>query len=365
MPIELSISAIALATVAPLLAAIAVFFASLGSWIEHHMRSNPATQQRLRLTISDGRVAWLYADAAAPRPWPHAPLIAAALVGIAVALGETLLFTSGSAVPSLWYQSGAVAAGIALVAPYALAGLFRTALHRSIDRRMMRHAYDDLAAVEPALEAIGEIARQIDEGYAAMGLRGRTDAWALCSESLLANAGHGSAATVTDLAGIRNRLEHDLRHVQYCGYLFASALSDLAQAKDELREQEGARDAIAQIEASIRARDLADLLEEARWPEAGERLETIRDNLRRLLDMAFQDCAMPRSVEDAYRILNVTDDTPLNKIKGVVSAFERVWHPDIARDEAERQRCTAKMQQINAAWDFIRKARVSEETSEQ
>jgi hypothetical protein len=365
MPIELSISAIALATIAPLLAATAVFFASLGSWIEHHMRSDPAMQQRLRLTICDGRVAWLFADAAAPRPWPHAPLIGAALAGIAVALGETLLFASGSAVPSLWYQSGAAAAGIALVAPYILTGLFRTALHRSIDRRMMQHAHDDLAAVEPALEAIGDIARQIDEGYAAMGLRGRTDAWALCSESLLVHAGHGSAATVTDLVRIRNRLEHDLRHVQYCGYLFASALSDLAQAKDALQGQEGMRDAIAQVESWIRAPELTDLLEQARWPEAGERLETIRDNLRRLLDMALQDCAMPRSVEDAYRVLNVTDDTPLSKIKGVVSAFQRVWHPDLARDETERQRSTSKMQQINAAWEFIRKARVSEETSEQ
>ena len=62
---------------------------------------------------------------------------------------------------------------------------------------------------------------------------------------------------------------------------------------------------------------------------------------------------MPRSVEDAYRVLNVTNSTPLNDIKAIVKALQRVWHPDLVRDEIDRRRFTLKIQQINGAWDLI------------
>ena len=113
------------------------------------------------------------------------------------------------------------------------------------------------------------------------------------------------------------------------------------------------RDSIEQVDNLIHSRELADFLEEARWPAAHEWLETVRFNLRRLLDIAFRDCTMPRSVEDAYRVLNVTNSTPLNDIKAIVKALQRVWHPDLVRDEIDRRRFTLKIQQINGAWDLI------------
>ena len=366
MPIELSASAILITAIAPILVATGVFFALLHSWIEKTLQSDPAMQQRLQLAMAnDDRIAWSLTSEPALRPWPRAPLIYTVLAGLAVAAAETALFASGSAVPSLWYRSGGIASGIALLAPFIVTWLFSRSLHRHIDRKMMRCASASLAHTLPTLAEIGAIARRIDAAYGTMGLRARTDVADLCRRTLLAHAGYGDDAALPELVAIKNRLEYDLHSIQYCAYLLTNALAELERAKGGLQEQEGMQEAIERADNWIHSRDLAELLEGARWPEATEWLDTIRVNLRRLPDRALQDCTMPRTVQDAQRILNVTNETPLDKIRAVVSAFQRVWHPDLAHDEIERQRCTSKMQQINAAWDFIRDARIAEETPEQ
>jgi hypothetical protein len=66
---------------------------------------------------------------------------------------------------------------------------------------------------------------------------------------------------------------------------------------------------------------------------------------------------MPESVQDACRVLNVGDETPIENIKAVVNAFRRVWHPDLARDEVERQQNNLRMQRINVAWRIIQTTR--------
>jgi hypothetical protein len=141
-----------------------------------------------------------------------------------------------------------------------------------------------------------------------------------------------------------------------------NALDDLRQARDSLKDDKTAQESIEKVHNWIHSRVLADILEQARWPEAGDWLETIRAKLHQLLDIGLRGCAMPRSVEDAYRVLNVTSATPLNNVKAVVSAFQRVWHPDLVRDEVERLLFTLKMQQINAAWNLVQQARRVEET---
>jgi hypothetical protein len=53
----------------------------------------------------------------------------------------------------------------------------------------------------------------------------------------------------------------------------------------------------------------------------------------------------------------VRHDTPLDSIKTIVSAYWRIWHADLARDDAERALFTLKMQKLNVAWDLIQQAR--------
>lgn len=66
---------------------------------------------------------------------------------------------------------------------------------------------------------------------------------------------------------------------------------------------------------------------------------------------------MPQSVQEAYQMLGINDDAALNVAKKLVDALRMSWHPDFARDEADRQVREARMKQINAAWDLIRTRR--------
>jgi hypothetical protein len=358
MAIAYSLLAVLLSAIVPILVAMGVFVATLHSWIDRRLRSDPVMQERLQLAISGGRIAWtLVLDSSALHRWPHVPLVCAALAGVAVAVVETVTFASRSGVQFLWYHSGSVAAVIAMASPFVLAGLFPNQLHRFIDRVLMKNANTNFAYAVQTLIEILEIARQIDASYKSMGLRARANISDLCRQALLGHAGHGDDSALAGLLGFKHRLEHDLHNVQYCAYLFTTALTELEHAKDNLRENKTMQGAIEQIDDLIHSQDLANMLEEARWPDAHEWLETIRFNLRRLLDIAFRDCTMPRSIEDAYRVLNVTNSTPLNDIRAIVKAFQRVWHPDMVRDEIDQRRCTLKVQQINGAWDLIQGAR--------
>jgi DnaJ-domain-containing protein 1 len=358
MAIALSILAILVTTIAPLLVAIVVFVAALHAWIDRRLRSDPVMQDKLQLAISQRRIAWtLVLDASALHRWPHVPLVCAALAGVAVALVETITFASRSSVQFLWYQSGSIAAVIALAFPFVVAGLFPNWLQRFIDRKLMKQANTNFAYAVQTLIEIREIAQQVDASYGAMGLRTRANIPDLCRQALLGHAGRGDDSALAGLLGLKHRLEHDLHHVQYCAYHFTNALAELEQAKAGLHENRTMRDTIEKVDNMVHSQDLADILEEARWREAYEWLEPIRFNLRRLLDIAFRDCTMPLSVEDAYRVLNVANSTPLNDIRAIVKAFQRAWHPDLVRDEIDQQRFTLKIQQINGAWDLIQEAR--------
>jgi hypothetical protein len=358
MAITFSILAILLTAIVPVLIGTLVFVATLDSWIDRHLRSDSVMQSRLQLAIAEGRITWtLVSDSSGFHRWPHLPLACAAAAGVVVAVVETMTFASRSGVQFLWYHSGSIAAVIALASPFVVAGLFPNWLRRFIDRMLMKHANTNFAYAVQTLIEILEIARQVDVSYKSMGLRSRANVSDLCRQALLGHAGHGDDSALAGLLGFKHRLEFDLHNVQYCAYLFTNALAELEHAKDSLRENKAMQGAIEQVENSIHSRDLANMLEEARWPDAHEWLETVRSTLRRLLDIAFRDCTMPRSAEDAYRVLNVTKSTPLNDIRTVVKAFQRVWHPDLVRDEIDRRRCTLKIQQINGAWDLIQEAR--------
>jgi hypothetical protein len=56
----------------------------------------------------------------------------------------------------------------------------------------------------------------------------------------------------------------------------------------------------------------------------------------------------------AYSVLGLNPDASEAAAKKVVEGLRQTWHPDNARDDADRTIRTARMTQINAAWDLIR-----------
>jgi hypothetical protein len=62
----------------------------------------------------------------------------------------------------------------------------------------------------------------------------------------------------------------------------------------------------------------------------------------------------PASVYEAYRVLGLNADAPHAAVKKVVDALRMSWHPDHARDEADRLYREQRTKQINAAWDLLK-----------
>ena len=358
MPARLLIIATLLAIVLPLLVGASVFFVALPWWIDRLLRFDPHIHERLRLDTSEDGLAWAVDhDRVTPPLLPHLPLALAALAGLAVAAMEIAVFASRSGVPELWHEAGIIVAAIVLLAPFVTARMFRRLLCRYVERALERHANDKLLFAAPAIYQIGEASRQINDAYASMGLRSRVDVVRLGREALLAHAWLGPDSALTEVIRIRIKADHDLRSVQHLAHLFADARIALKRARIAFQELGISPDALEQLDDRMRSRPLADALEEVRWSQAHDLLEKIQADIGKLLDMGTRERAMPESAAEAFRLLNVSEDTPLDVIKTVINAYRRVWHPDLARDEIERQRCTLRLQQINVAWDLIQRAR--------
>ena len=347
-----------LSIVLPLLVGASVFFVALPWWIDRQLRFDPGVHERLRLDASQDGIAWTIAsDAPARLRLPYPALVLAALAALAVTAVETVAFASRSGVPDLWYAAGIIVAAIALTAPFACAWVFRAQLRRHIERALHEHANDKLLFAAQTIQQIGEVGRQIDEAYASMGLRPRVNVVTQGQQALLAHAWIGRDAALTEVIRIRIKADHDLRNLQHLARLAADVRIALKRATIAFRDVDTAQDALAWIDQRMRSRGLTDALEEARWSDALEQLEKIQADLGRMLDIGTRDIGMPESVVDALRILNVSEETPLDVIKTVITAYRRVWHPDLAHDDIERQRRTLRIQQINVAWDLLQRAR--------
>jgi hypothetical protein len=358
MSARLLLIATLLTAVLPLLVCIGIFLVALPWWIDRRLRSDRAVQERLHLAVSEGRLAWVIdPDPTTPSRLPYFLLMVAALAGLVVTAVETATFASRSGVPDLWYLAGVVVSLLVLIAPFVVAWICKGPLCRSVERALGRHANAKLSFAVQSMHEIGEVGREIDEAYASMGLRSRVDIVRLGREALLAHAWLGRDSALAEVIRIRTRADHDLRNIQYLVRLFADARIALKRARIAFQDLGAPPDALDQLDDRMRARPLADALEEARWPQAHELLEAIQADLGKLLDLGTRERAMPETAAEAFRVLNVSEDTPLDVIKSVINAYRRVWHPDLAQNDVERQRCTLRMQQINVAWDLIQRAR--------
>ena len=366
MPARLLLIATLLTAVLPLLVSIAIFFVALPWWIDRRLRSDRAVQERLRLAVSEGGLIWVIdPDPTTSARLPYFLLALVALAGLAVTAIETATFASRSGVPDLWYMAGVLVSALVLLAPFVVAWICKGPLCRYIERALGRHAHAKLSFAAQTMHEIGQAGRAIDEAYTSMGLRSRVDIVGLGRKALLAHAWLGRDSALAEVIRIRTRADHDLRNIQYLARLSADARIALKRARIAFQDLGAPPHALDQLDDRMRARPLADALEEARWPQAHELLEAIQADLGKLLDFGrnlgldldTRERAMPETAAEAFRVLNVGEDTPLDVIKSVINAYRRVWHPDLAQNDVERQRSTLRMQQINVAWDLIQKAR--------
>ncbi len=62
---------------------------------------------------------------------------------------------------------------------------------------------------------------------------------------------------------------------------------------------------------------------------------------------------LPRTASEAYEVLGVNSEVSAGVLKKIVDALRMSWHPDHARDEADRRLREDRIRQINIAWDLI------------
>jgi len=344
---------------APIVVAAVVFYVVFPWWTDRLLKSDTRVQDKLHLEVSDGHVGWAIDPTDSTfQPRPYFPLACAALAGLAVIAAETAVFASSSRVSHLWYMSGAIASGALLLVLLAIAGALKRPLARLTERALKRQADSKFwFAAQPVVE-ICQIARQIDLTYASIGSKAQSNVRELCGQALIRHARFGQDVALAQVSQIKLKAENDLRNLQYLARLLANTRITIEKAKSNPNLSDTLHSAIARIDNQVHSRDLLEALEDARWSRAERLLEITGFELGRVLDVEIRDTLEPETIEDAYRILNVSDDTSLANIKAVVTTYRRIWHPDLVHnDEIKHERFTLRMQQINRAWDIIQEAR--------
>ena len=104
----------------------------------------------------------------------------------------------------------------------------------------------------------------------------------------------------------------------------------------------------------------------AHWRRTRQRLQAVVRDLQRLKEITVgahsslgagavvaPELPEPRDKIEAYAMLGVNPDVNQRILKKLVEALRQGWHPDLARDDADRRRREDRIKQINVAWDLI------------
>lgn len=119
-------------------------------------------------------------------------------------------------------------------------------------------------------------------------------------------------------------------------------LKAVRQRLDHLRTGSGEQAKTARVAASLRSlvRDL-------------ERIGRIADSAAATVKGGREDLVMPKTRAEAFEVLGVNPDATEATLKRIVDALRMGWHPDHAKDEADKLLREERTKQINIAWDLI------------
>ncbi len=156
-----------------------------------------------------------------------------------------------------------------------------------------------------------------------------------------------------------------------CGELCRTAHSMLQQIDARVDELQGVaplrrvlQREMRNLEQFLTAVMTASPTEPEEWRRTRNRLQRIVRELHRLRDIVegayrslsgggFTSREPPRDKYEAYETLGVNPDVSMRTLKKLVDALRACWHPDLAKDEADRQLREERMKRINIAWDII------------
>jgi hypothetical protein len=119
-------------------------------------------------------------------------------------------------------------------------------------------------------------------------------------------------------------------------------LKGVRQRIDQLRGTAREAGKPARLAASLRSvvRDL-------------ERIGRIAESAAASVKGGREELIMPKTRAQAFEVLGVNPDASAETLKRIVDALRMGWHPDHAKDDADKFLREERTKQINIAWDLI------------
>src|SRR5262249_4280461 len=188
----------------------------------------------------------------------------------------------------------------------------------------------------PTLFTVGQIDAVASDIYASLALQPRTGALEGCRRILIDQAGTKANGALPALTELKTAAERDLDSLRLFAAEIRAGTRLLERVESAAEKAEVVKGETERVAEAIRSRRLTQALEGGQWSDATLVIETIRPDLDKLSAVLGADSAMPQSVEEAYQVLNVRDDTPLESIKAIVNSYWRIWPSDLPRTQAER-----------------------------
>lgn len=152
------------------------------------------------------------------------------------------------------------------------------------------------------------------------------------------------------VAAILDQAESEVAQLKDAGPLREVLLSELVLVDRRLANVNAAAAEGKEIEAKsgpqfrLLVRDL-------------ERIRRIADSAAASFSCARDASSLPKTKSEAYAILGVNSDVSESVLKKIIDALRMSWHPDHARDEADRRLREDRIRQINIACDLINENR--------
>jgi hypothetical protein len=359
---QFSVSCIAVLAL-PSIAALGVFFVTLRFWAAQILRDDSNFCERIKLIAIEDGISWKIDLSLADLPWPSNPLEWATVAALSLILVETILFGRGEPEARIvWYVAGVSAATIALSAPFAIPLFWADKVRGFVKAQILVVLSLRSSEEMDVIQEIGELGREIFDRFSALGAKTEIDPAKNCRDILLMRATGGPGNTLRRLAAVKKTLMNYLEELRSWIPVHEAARQEFDWAKNAVIGNGSATllNELDRLRDWMSSAKLAGLLDRGRWDEALQLLNQIRFDLKMVQNAAEGGSDMPQSIGDACRLLNVNGATSNKVIKGVVDALRRVWHPDLTSDETEREKRTAKMKQINAAWEIVREARTTD-----
>lgn len=158
---------------------------------------------------------------------------------------------------------------------------------------------------------------------------------------------------VDSVAALALQVETSVRALKSVGPLRETLLEELKSIRQRLASLQHAES--DELQAARSSANLRNIVRDL------ERIRRIADSAAISIPRSGQASreSVPRTAAEAYELLGINASASEATLKKIVDGLRMSWHPDLARDDADRDLREERTKCINIAWDLIRGQRAA------